>query len=403
MSVDLSQRFADEMGALLGPDFPTSLALAVSGGGDSMAMLHLAAGWARVYGIALRVVTVDHGLRDGSAAEAAMVADEAGALGLDHTTLSWSGWDGQGNLQDAARQARLNLIAGWIGPQGHVLMAHTQDDQAETVLMRLIRGSGVDGLSGMAALRKTAGMTVVRPLLAVQRAALRHYCTVLKIPFVDDPSNADDRFDRVRIRRLIGQEGLDAATLAKTAAQMARAKEVLDLRVRQVTQDAQKIHYADAGYVAFDRDLIAEIERETALRVFANALSEVGQNPYRPRLSALEDAVDQVTSGGTTTLHGCVLAAQKTQIQICRELQAVAGPCSTKDLWDGRWTMEGPHAPELHVAALGDALPHCPEWRTTGHPRDALRASPAIWHDDRLIAAPLAGFTAGWQARIVAK
>ena len=98
------------MGQCLGPDFPTDIGLAVSGGGDSMAMLHLAAGWARVYGVRLRVVTVDHGLRAESAAEAAMVAEEARSLGLPHSTLRWTGWDGQGNLQDAARAARRDLI-----------------------------------------------------------------------------------------------------------------------------------------------------------------------------------------------------------------------------------------------------------------------------------------------------
>ncbi len=400
MPVDLPQHFADEMGALLGPHFPTEIALAVSGGGDSMAMLHLAAGWARVYGVTLKVATVDHGLRDESGAEAAMVAAECAGIGLHHDTLKWQGWDGTGNLQDAARKARLDLIGAWSGTCRHVLMAHTQDDQAETVLMRLLRGSGVDGLSGMAAQRRLPGLTVVRPLLGVPRAALRHYCKVLKIPFADDPSNDDETFERVRIRRLIRNEGFDAGKLARTASQMARAREVLETSARNAAAALQTAHYADSGYIAFARDGLDEVPPEILLRLFAGALADVGQNPYRPRLSALEDAVVAVQSGGTATLHGCLMTAEKGRIVICRELQAVAGRSSTIDLWDGRWAMDGPHAPEVQVGALGDAVSECPDWRATGHPRDALRASPAIWHEDRLIAAPLAGFSAGWHARI---
>ena len=414
------------MGALLGPNFPTNIALAVSGGGDSMAMLNLAAGWARVYGVKLWVATVDHGLRPESASEAAMVADECATLGLHHNTLIWKGWDGTNNLQDAARQARLDLLQDWSGLCAHLLMAHTQDDQAETVLMRLIRGSGVDGLSGMAAKRRLlrrsglqqrppgwpprkgdalddpGPLTVLRPLLGVQRAALRHYCTTLKIPFVDDPSNDDERFSRVRMRRLIKDEGWDVARLARTADQMARARKVLMADAETAFATLNRAQFAEGGYVSFDRDGLAQVLPEIALRVFAMALSQISGSPYRPRLSALEDVIDIVVAGGTATLQGCLLTADKDRIVICRELQAVTARCSTQELWDDRWALHGPHAAALQIGPLGDALSDCPDWRSTGHPRAALRVSPAIWHDNRLIAAPLAGFSGDWQARIVA-
>jgi tRNA(Ile)-lysidine synthase len=139
--VSLAQRFAEAMGDLLGPEFPEEIALAVSGGGDSMAMLALAHDWARVWGLRLWVVTVDHGLRPESAAEAEMVARECALLGHPHAVLRWH-WDGQGNKMDAARRARLALIDGWRGRVRHVLLAHSRDDIAEGFLMRLAARGG---------------------------------------------------------------------------------------------------------------------------------------------------------------------------------------------------------------------------------------------------------------------
>ena len=178
-------------------------------------MLTLAHNWTRVWGVRLRVVTVDHGLRPESADEAAMVAGECATLGWPHTTLRWH-WDGAGNKMDAARRGRLALIDEWRGALSHVLMAHTRDDVAETFLMRLARGSGVDGLAAMSARREVGGMQVLRPCLDMGRAELRHYLTVLRTPWAEDPSNEDPAYGRVRMRRLLSElqaEGLGSDTL----------------------------------------------------------------------------------------------------------------------------------------------------------------------------------------------
>ena len=147
----LNTRFAGAMVNFL-PSTPKRLGLAVSGGSDSMALMYLVSNWVADMDIDVEVVSVDHGLRPDAADEAQMVAGVAAQLGLRHSILRWRDWDRQGNLQDAARRARRRLIAEWAKAREirHICLGHTLDDQAETVLMRLVRGSGVDGLAGMA-------------------------------------------------------------------------------------------------------------------------------------------------------------------------------------------------------------------------------------------------------------
>lgn len=353
MTQDLPQLFADQMGRLLGPDFPEKIALAVSGGGDSMAMLTLAHGWARVYGVALYVVTVDHGLRAESCEEAAQVAEECAALGHPHTTLKWH-WDGQGNLQDAARRARLQLIGDWRGDISHVLLAHTQDDQAETLLMRLARGSGVEGLSAMADRRDMGGWHILRPLLTTTRAALRHYIDVLKVPYVDDPSNEDDTYERVRVRKAIATLGLDVGGLSDTAHRMDRARAALWARAADVAVSC--VTQSPFGDLKIDRDAFAKVERDTQLRLLAAALKWVSGSAYRPRSSALERLLDRALSGGGGTLQGAEVRVGKASLHVLRELSALddkACVAGAQPLWDGRWEVAGQGIERYSLRALG--------------------------------------------------
>ncbi|MHA6326046.1 tRNA lysidine(34) synthetase TilS [Roseivivax sp. CAU 1753] len=392
----LDDRFATAMGQSLGPDFPSEIGLAVSGGGDSMAMLALAHNWTRRWGVALRVVTVDHGLRPGSADEANLVAEECRNLGWPHDTLKWQGWDGRGNLQDAARRARLSLIDGWRQGMRDVLFAHTADDQAETVLMRLKRGSGVEGLSGMSAIRKVGAMRIVRPLLNERREALRFYLRVMRIPFADDPSNEDDTFERVRMRKLLAtleDAGLSAAALTETARRMARAREALAARAADI---ATRITRAEWGQIVIDRDGFAETERDTQMRLLAAALQFVAGSVYRPRAEALEAMLDAARSGQGGTLAGAALHVDKGELRIIRELKAVeemrtqAGP---GQLWDGRWRVEGPSVDGLTVRVLGtrgwSQIPDKPQ--VPPRFREAL-SLPAVFSGDRLVACAPLGF-----------
>lgn len=396
----LSQHLADELGALLGPDFPPQVGLAVSGGGDSMAMLHLVAGWARPMGVGVQVVTVDHGLRRESAAEAALVAEECAGLGLPQATLTWDGWDGQGNLQDAARQARLRLIGDWPDRPGHVLFAHTQDDQAETLLMRLARGSGVDGLAAMAARRDMGGWQLLRPLLGVTRAELRHYADTLRIPYVDDPSNADPAFARVRMRHMIGQEGLDCATLAETAQRMARAKTALERRATDVWAQISRPARLP-GTIELDADALPAVEDETLMRITAAGLMWLASSPYRPRAAPLQAAVARMRAGGTTTLQGGMIIPRGARVILTREWKAVAQTTAAADgrgPWDSRWNCDKA-APGCTVRALGEtglqALRDANHPLPQGLPQQALMALPGVWRGADLVACSPLGYGDG--------
>lgn len=372
--------------------------VAVSGGGDSLALLHLMADWAAEGGPLPLAVTVDHALRPESGAEAAAVGRACAARGIAHEVLCWH-WDGRGNLQDAARRARQRLIAGWARAQGlgAVALGHTADDQAETVLLRLARGSGVDGLSGMAPRRRALGIDWLRPLLAVRREALRAELTARGAAWAEDPSNEMDRFARTRARQALAALaplGIGVEGLAATAGRMRMARAAL---ARQAHDAARAIATIDAGGVVFDRAGLEALPEETRLRLVAHALSWVASADYRPRLAALRGALAQALSGRAATLHGCLLMPRRGRLHILREPRAVAGPAGAgTPAWDGRWTVHARNAEGLTIRALGeDGLARCPGWRETGRPRAALLVSPSLWRGEELVAAPHAGLPGG--------
>lgn len=400
---DLSRVFD----ALLTPDRPTRLGVAVSGGGDSMALLHLLHDWATRHGVELRAATVDHGLRPAARAEAAMVGEVCEGLGVAHVILQWTGWDGTGNLQDQARRARYALMADWAlaADLPAVALGHTADDQAETFLMRLVRGAGVDGLSAMAPRRRSLGVDWLRPLLDVTREELRVWLGARRLGWVDDPSNANPRFARVQARQVLGllqPLGLDAAALRETTRRLAEAREALDLTAQAA---ARQIATVEAGEVRIARAGLQGLPAEIRRRLLSHTLAWVASAEYRPRHATLVQALAVAEDGGTVTLHGCRVEARGDQMRIGRECQAVKGhETAVSAVWDRRWRIfppQGTDSTGLRVAPLGEAgLRACPDWRETGLPRATLLASPAVWRGADLVAAPLAGQGPGWRAEL---
>jgi tRNA(Ile)-lysidine synthase len=385
---------------------PKSIGLAVSGGSDSLALLWLLAPWAMAAGIKVAVATVDHGLRPEARTEAQFVAGCCSIIEVPHQTLEWRDWDGRGNTQAAARAARQRLLAGWAKTQqlDAVVLGHTLDDQAETVLLRLARGSGVDGLSAMANDRSHGGMRWMRPLLNLRRADLRDYLGRHGRIWVDDPSNDDMTYDRVKMRKaltVLEPLGIDADRLADTALKLSMASKAL----ARYAQDAAAQHITvRSGDVVLPKAALLSLPYETQLRLVAAAICWVTGSDYRPRLIALQEAWSNALLSRRHTLQGALLYANRSEVIISREYNAVRHIKYGSDtLWDNRWSLDGPHAPGLEIRALGPTgLLLCPNWRATGIPRASLLSSPAVWQGETLIAAPLAGFNDAWQARIVA-
>jgi tRNA(Ile)-lysidine synthase len=236
---DNSPISTDEAAALFGDlaDAPGIL-LAVSGGPDSTALLWLAARWRKAAKARLTAVTVDHGLRKEAKREAAAVGELAKKLGVPHRVVKWAGAKPQSGIQQAARQARYALLASAAKKTGAtlILTAHTLDDQAETVLMRMARGSGMSGLAGMSRASQLEGLTLLRPFLDIPKTRLVATCKAAKIAYADDPSNLDPKFTRARLRplmALLAAEGLDARRLSMLARRLRRAEAAIEAVVER--------------------------------------------------------------------------------------------------------------------------------------------------------------------------
>jgi tRNA(Ile)-lysidine synthase len=264
------------------------IAIAVSGGPDSTALLWLASRWraARKSGPDFLALTVDHGLRKESAREARAVKRLAQSLGVKHRTLRWTGTKPTSGIQEAARIARYRLLADAARRAGAetVVTAHTLDDQAETVLFRLARGSGLTGLRGMAAgsLLPAAGaerITLSRPLLCVAKSRLVATLAAAKVPFSEDPSNLDPRFARLRLRQLmpaLAAEGLSAERLARLAERVTRSETVIHDVLNDALVRLAPGPWPEHGPVTIGASEFFRLNDEIALRMLCRLIEWTG-------------------------------------------------------------------------------------------------------------------------------
>ena len=353
--------------------FHGHVALAVSGGSDSTALMWLASRWARALSQPpkISVLTVDHGLRPEAAAECARVAGWAGVLGLDAHILTWTGLRPASGLQAKARDMRYGLMRDWCLANKATLLvtAHTLDDQAETLPMRLARGSGIRGLSSMR--RDDKGPVVLeRPLLETSRAQLRATLAAASHPWIEDPSNADERFERVRLRKaqpLLAELGLTPAAVARSAARLERALEPLEDLCRGFL--AQHVEARPEGFAIVDLAGLRKLDDEIAIQVLERLLGRLGGGAP-PRLMAIEALHHWLRRGEVQarTLAGCHIAQRKRHLLIGREAGRISkAPVAILPgrsiLWDNRFrvSITGAGKPCGIVPARGLKLARNPD------------------------------------------
>ena len=335
------------------------IAVAVSGGSDSMALLRLAEQWSH-HLIKISVLTVDHGLRPEAAAEAVKVAEWSALLGLEHHTLHWEGTKPKTGLQAKARAARYDLLSDWCKANDvtYLLTGHTMDDQAETVLMRQRRTDTAESLAGIWETAVWEGVTVFRPLLGESRADLRAYLTGLGQPWLEDPSNSDTRFERVRVRQTLAEENrpdlqkIELADIAERAGRAARA-------LAQATEqwiNGQLTSYPE-GFGAIPRAGFYELDPALQRRVLQHLLLIYGAG-NRAEPGELDYLAKWIMGQGISrrTLGGAMLACRQSSVLIGREWARISPdpvivPDSGEILWDGRFLIQAP--PQARVVAVG--------------------------------------------------
>lgn len=371
------------------------LVIAVSGGADSMALLTLVADWAKrqTQPPNILAATIDHGLRPESAAEAAMVARYAASLDLPHRIGVWTGDKPNTGLQAAARVARYDLLArlalddcraAGCSPRpvrGAIVTAHTADDLAETLLMRLMRGSGVDGLAGIPARGAwraigpeglPVGVPLLRPLLDVPRDRLRATVAARAVPFVDDPSNLDPRFERVRVRQALttlAALGLTRDAVVRTANRVQSAR----LALQDATDTAWRRCVMVEPGILLEVDLTALRTQplDIAVRLLRRALTTMRGGDGAAELSAVEALAERLRAESVidkpVTLAGCIIQPMRKAgrtaptITIFREpdrpgtLPTIALAPGQSAIWDARFRVQiaAGHSGTVEVSALG--------------------------------------------------
>ncbi len=365
-----------------------------------MAMLRLAKSWSRQRGGApqLTVLTVDHGLRTESTGEARQVAEWTRALGLDHATLAWTGPKPSTGIQAKARNARYELMSEWCRSHdaAWLLTAHTLEDQAETVLMRLARTASIDSLAAIPRFGQWHGTGLFRPLLSTPRPVLRNLLGDLGQGWIDDPSNEDERFERVRIRKtmpLLRELGITAEGLAELA--LLATDAVHGLRVAAEDWVGAHVRVHEAGYCTLPLAPFTGQTNELKMRILGLIVSTYGSGKM-PEPHELELLAAWADSGSSRrTLGGAMIVRRKAILLAGREpgridATPVAVPPGGEIVWDGRFAVVAPGgAVVVPVRDLHD-LPRCRDI-----PAFVQQGLPAVTKDGKLLAVPQLGLGTG--------
>ena len=320
------------------------IALAVSGGRDSMALMYLVYRWKAhlALNIKIEVLTVDHNLRKAAQDECRFVQKIAKNYGFRHKVLTWQHGHIETSIQEKARNARYQLMLDYAREENidTILTAHTSDDNIETFIMRLAKGSGLDGLKSINKIRHEDGIQIERPLLSLSRSITTEILRSMGNEWVDDPTNDDESFERVKIRNNISSLSsfnISSSNLTKTIQRLARAHESISFFTDLLSQEL--VELSELGYADVNFDKLRNYPKEIILRVFAKALTDI--NGGTVSLSSLEAVfAELIKTERSKTLNGCQIIPQKNKYVIVREnrgINPVEIKINERISWDGRF------------------------------------------------------------------
>ncbi|MEC7488117.1 MAG: tRNA lysidine(34) synthetase TilS [Pseudomonadota bacterium] len=387
------------------------VAVAVSGGPDSTALLLLLRGWTVTTGRSLIALTVNHDLRTDAAKEAEQVANWCKKIGIEHQILRWTGKKPETGLQAAARKARYRLMEHWCRENGvgDLCVGHTQNDQVETFLFRMSRGSGPDGLAAMPLVAFHGDIRIVRPLLTITRSRINATLDEAAQPSIEDPMNADRRYARTVIRHQVERLqklGVSLSDVAVAARLFGEVRTKNETATSDLYRRIVVLH--SAGYADIDATEWRDANAEVASRLIAALIQKIGGGDYFPRRERLERIVNALERDTdlTRTLGGCKISARGEVIRVQREHRAIRAKVSVAPggfaIWDGRFELEfsknvQPRKNMMEVRALGEqgwqVLVTTPSVRERidryrNIPVSALYALPAVWGGEMIAEVP---------------
>jgi tRNA(Ile)-lysidine synthase len=379
------------------------LAVAVSGGPDSLALALLADHWARERGGQICALTVDHRLRPESGDEIRRLGAWLAARAIRHEVLVWTGEKPRTGIQEAARFARYRLLGGWCRDHAclHLLTGHHRDDQIETHLIRRRAHSGPDGLAGMSAIRELADCRLLRPLLGVARDRLAAFLEAERQPFISDPSNFDPTFERSRLRQGDGAPTCKAGVsrLLGDIHAFGRRRAAHGHVVNALLARYARLH--PAGFALLDPTVMLETSSEMLERLLSALTATIGGGGYPPRrerIARLREVLGEAAARGHT-LGRCRFIRWREHILVTRELAKAAPPLRLRPgermIWDGRFEIRTPPADAnpFTIGYLGfpDAPRlerRMPQLSRTWLPRLLLPVIPAVWDEEGIAGVP---------------
>lgn len=383
------------------------IAVAFSGGGDSTALLLLMRDYVREQGGEVIALSVDHGLRPESAAEAASCAQIAATLGIPHRILRWEGEKPATRIQERARAARYNLLQVACRAEGvtTLALAHNLEDRLETFWMRLSGGSGLDGLAGLQSVAQRGDLMLLRPLLDIRRSDLRTYCQRHGVTWIEDPSNGNERYLRPRLRafeEMLAEEGLTPARLSQTLSKLAQASDALRIIADQAFDAAVVCHAV--GYVSLRPDLLANFPPDIRYRVFSKILHLFAPQDYPPSYEGVENLRQSVEAGDFTgaTFYDCEVFTAGETVVFVREASAAEKPVLVSDglRWDRHFVLSGKPAESVLIGMLGEAgvglLRKDDISSLETLPHKVRKMLPTLWQGEKPVAVPcLSWFATG--------